>query len=50
MCFLNGPFPASYYFRLFNTVDRKQMFNIYFLPMTGFELRTALPTESQSLC
>ena len=28
-CFLKGPFSASFsLFRLFNTVDRKQMFNI----------------------
>ena len=39
------------YFRLFNTVDNKHMFNIYFLPMTGFKPRTssiratAIPTE-----
>ena len=28
----NGPFPASFflYFRLFNIVDRKQMFNLIF--------------------
>ena len=36
---LNGPFPPS--FSLFSsfqyTVDSKKMFNIIFLPMTGFE-------------
>ena len=34
----SGPFPASFfiYFRLFNTVDNKQMFN-KILPMTGVE-------------
>ena len=38
--FLNGSFLASFflYFRLFNTVDWKQMFDKS-LPMTGFELR-----------
>ena len=32
--------PLFLYFRLFNTVDSK-MFNINFLPMTGFEPRTS---------
>ena len=36
------------YFRLFNTVDNKQMLN-KILPMTGVEQRTALPTEPQPL-
>ena len=46
--------PLFLYFYLFNTVDSK-MFNINFLPMTGFELQTleseatALPTEPQPL-
>ena len=41
-CFLNGPFPASFYlFLSFQyTVDSKQMSN-NFLPMTGFEPRTS---------
>ena len=35
----NGPFPAFFlYFRLFNTVDSKQMFNKS-LPMPGFKPR-----------
>ena len=46
--------PLFLYFRLFNTVDSK-MFNINFLPMTGFEPwtsgieATALSTEPQPL-
>ena len=37
----SGPFPASFiYFRLFNTVDNKQMLN-KILPMTGVEPRTS---------
>ena len=38
----NGPFPASFYLRLFNTVDSKQMFHIKVcLLMNGFEPRTS---------
>ena len=44
--------PLFLYFHLFNTVDRKQC-SIKTSPMTGFELRTslptALPTEPQPL-
>ena len=37
-----GHFRPLFYFRLFNTVDSKQICNIYkFLPMTGFEQRTS---------
>ena len=37
--FKNGPFPASFsFFRFFNTVDSKQMFEER-LPMAGFEPR-----------
>ena len=44
----NRPFPASFYFRIFNTVDSKQMFNIIFLPMAGFEPRTSCIESNHS--
>ena len=54
---LSGPFPASFYFRLFNTVDSRQMINIKIWRWPDSNRRplasegTSLPTEPQAtLC